>query len=42
MIVVPQKIALKVAYYANEEHQGDKKRRREHYKALGRELDHTV
>ncbi|TFG24373.1 MAG: RraA family protein [Promethearchaeota archaeon] len=42
VIVVPQKIALKVAYYANEEHERDKKSRRSIYKGLGMEPDDTV
>jgi regulator of RNase E activity RraA len=42
VIVVPQDIALKVAYYAHEEHDRDKKSRRAIYKSLGMEPDETV
>jgi 4-hydroxy-4-methyl-2-oxoglutarate aldolase len=42
VIVVPQEIAEDVAGYAHEEHDRDKKDRREHYRRLGREEDDTV
>lgn len=42
VIVVPQKIALKVAHYAHEEHHRDKKSRRAIYKGLDMEPDDTV
>lgn len=42
VIVVPQNVVLKVAYYAHEEHERDKKLRRGFYKMLGREIDETV
>ncbi|HEQ72361.1 MAG TPA: RraA family protein [Spirochaetia bacterium] len=42
VVVVPEKLALDVARLANEEHERDKKRRGEHYRALGLKLDDTV
>jgi regulator of RNase E activity RraA len=42
VIVVPQEIAGDVARYAHEEHDRDKKDRREQYRRLGREEDDTV
>jgi 4-hydroxy-4-methyl-2-oxoglutarate aldolase len=42
VIVVPQKVALKVAYYAHEEHTRDKKSRMAIYKGLGMEPDNTL
>ncbi len=42
VIVVPQKVALKVAYYAHEEHGRDKTSRRAIYKGLGMAPDETV
>jgi regulator of RNase E activity RraA len=42
VIVVPQKIALRVAHYAHEEHQRDKKRRGAIYKGLNMEPDDTI
>jgi regulator of RNase E activity RraA len=42
VIVVPQEIAEDVAKYAHEEHERDKKGRREYYRRLGREEDVTV
>ncbi len=42
VIVVPQKIALKVAHYAHEEHERDKKSRGSIYKGLNMEPDDTV
>lgn len=42
VLVVPQGVAADVARYAHEEHDRDKKHRRQHYEALGRELDETV
>jgi 4-hydroxy-4-methyl-2-oxoglutarate aldolase len=42
VIVVPQDIALKVAYYAHEEHERDKKSRRSIYEGLRMEPDSTV
>jgi regulator of RNase E activity RraA len=42
VIVVPQDIALKVAYYAHEEHERDKKSRRAIYQSLGMKPDDTI
>jgi len=42
VIVVPREIAADVARLAHEEHERDKKSRRVHYEALGREPDATV
>jgi len=42
VIVVPQDIAEEVARYAHEEHDRDKKTRRDHYRRLGRDEDDTV
>jgi regulator of RNase E activity RraA len=42
VIVVPRRIALDVAREANDEHERDKKGRKAHYEALGRDLDPTV
>lgn len=42
IIVVPQKEALKVASIARGEHEQDKKRRGDHYRALGWKTDDTV
>ncbi len=42
VIVVPQDIALKVAYYAHEEHERDKKSRKAIYKSLGMVPDDTI
>ena len=42
VVVVPQKLALEVARLAHEEHERDKKRRGEHYRALGWKVDDSV
>ncbi len=42
VIVVPQEIAFEVATYAHEEHQSDKKNRKQHYITGGRDLDDTL
>jgi regulator of RNase E activity RraA len=42
VIVVPRENALDVARLAHAEHDRDKKRRREHYQALGMKPDETV
>lgn len=42
VVIVPQKSALQVAYYAHTEHERDKKSRRAIYKALNMEADDTV
>jgi regulator of RNase E activity RraA len=42
VIVVPQKMAVDVAKYAQRELENDKRGRRKLYEALGRELDETV
>ena len=42
VIVVPLKVAREAAQHAHAEHRRDMKRRREHYRALGREPDQTV
>jgi regulator of RNase E activity RraA len=42
VIVVPQEIAIEVAGWAHEEHEGDKKARRRHYLRAGLEPDDTV
>jgi len=42
VIVVPQEIAELVARNAHAEHERDKKNRREAYRRLGKEEDHTV
>ena len=42
VIVVPQEIAEPVARNAHAEHERDKKNRREAYRRLGKEEDHTV
>ncbi len=42
VIVVPQDVALEVARHARAIHEEDKRMRRAHYKALGRDPDSTV
>jgi 4-hydroxy-4-methyl-2-oxoglutarate aldolase len=42
VVVVPKENALDVARLAHAEHDRDKKRRRDHYEALGMRLDETV
>ena len=42
VVVVPREIAMEVAQYAHEEHEGDKRSRRLKYEATGRKLDETV
>ncbi len=42
VIVVPQQVAVEVAHWAHEEHEGDKKNRRAHYRQAGLEPDDTV
>lgn len=42
LIAVPQEVAKDVAKWAHQEHESDKKARRAHYIAAGKELDGTV
>lgn len=42
IIVVPQEIALDVARFAHEEHESDKKNRKQHYDAAGRSYDASL
>jgi 4-hydroxy-4-methyl-2-oxoglutarate aldolase len=42
VIIVPQEIAVEVARWAHEEHDSDKKGRRDHYLEAGLEFDETV
>ncbi len=42
VIVVPREVAMEVAHYANREHRGDMKTRRNLYRAAGLEPDETV
>ncbi|MFP4055202.1 MAG: RraA family protein [Phycisphaerae bacterium] len=42
VIVVPREVAVQVAQIATAEHDRDRKVRREHYRALGRDADKTV
>jgi 4-hydroxy-4-methyl-2-oxoglutarate aldolase len=42
VVVVPQRIALNVAQIASEEHERDRKRRGNHYRALGWKMNDTV
>ena len=42
IIVVPQETTEEVAYWAHEEHERDKKARREHYHKAGLEFDESV
>jgi regulator of RNase E activity RraA len=42
VVVVPQEIAKRVAEYAHEEHESDKKNRRRHYSAAGMKDDGTL
>lgn len=42
VIVAPYEVAEAVAHWAHEEHEGDKKNRRAHYRQAGLEFDDTV